>query len=71
VETKVEQQAGQPVQILYYLHESAGQWLVYDVVVEDLSLVTNYRASFSNEIRAAGVDGLISKLKARNKELGG
>ena len=71
VETTVEQQTGQPVQILYYLHESAGQWLVYDVVVEDLSLVTNYRASFSNEIRAAGVDGLIAKLRARNKELGG
>lgn len=71
VDTTAEPEVGTAVQILYYLHENGNGWQIYDVVVEDLSLVTNYRASFSSEIRASGVDGLIAKLRARNKELGG
>ncbi len=71
VATTAEPEVGTAVQILYYLHENGNGWQIYDVVVEDLSLVTNYRASFSSEIRAAGVDGLIAKLRARNQELGG
>jgi len=71
VETTAEPEVGQPVRINYFLHSAEGRWQIYDVVVEDLSLVTNYRASFSNEIRTSGVDGLIAKLRARNEELGG
>jgi phospholipid transport system substrate-binding protein len=42
---------------------------VYDVIVENLSLVTNYRSSFASEIQRSGIDGLIKVLQAKNSEL--
>jgi phospholipid transport system substrate-binding protein len=42
-------------------------WKVYDISVDDVSLVTNYRSSFSRAIRKDGVDGLISTLQERNQ----
>jgi len=42
---------------------------VYDVIVENLSLVTNYRSSFASEIQRSGIDGLIKALQAKNNEL--
>jgi phospholipid transport system substrate-binding protein len=71
VPTVVETVAGAPVPIEYKLHEVDGVWRVYDVEIENISLVSNYRSTFTNEIRNSGVDGLIVKLKDRNKELGG
>jgi phospholipid transport system substrate-binding protein len=44
-------------------------WKVYDVVVEGVSLVTNYRSSFSEEVSRSGIDGLIKTLKERNSTL--
>lgn len=71
VATKVEPVSGPPVPIDYKLHQFGGNWMVYDVIIDNVSLLTNYRSSFASEIRAGGVDGLISKLRNRNKELGG
>jgi len=42
-------------------------WKVYDITIEGVSLVTNYRGQFSNEIRQGGMDGLIQKLVEKNK----
>jgi phospholipid transport system substrate-binding protein len=44
---------------------------VYDVVVENLSLVTNYRNSFSSEVARGGIDGLIKALEEKNRKLAG
>ncbi|HMV53336.1 MAG TPA: ABC transporter substrate-binding protein [Rhodocyclaceae bacterium] len=44
-------------------------WKVYDVIVAGVSLVTNYREQFSQEVRAGGIDGLIKSLQKRNAEL--
>ena len=44
-------------------------WKVYDVVVENLSLVNNYRGSFNSEIGRSGIDGLIKTLETKNKQL--
>jgi phospholipid transport system substrate-binding protein len=41
---------------------------VYDVTVENLSLVTNYRSSFQSEISRSGVDGLIKVIEAKNQK---
>lgn len=71
VRTEVKQPGAKPVQIDYSLEKTASGWKVYDVVVAGVSLVTNYRGSFSQEIRAGGVDGLIKALQAKNKELAG
>ena len=42
---------------------------MYDVIVAGVSLVTNYRDTFNQEVRANGIDGLIQMLTTRNKQL--
>ena len=71
VSTRVEPVTGPAVPIDYKLHNVGSQWMVYDVAIDNISLVTNYRTSFANEIRSSGVDGLIQALQARNAELRG
>ena len=58
---------GDPVQLDYRLQQTPGGWKIYDVNVLGVWLVENYRNSFSQEISAGGIDGLIAKLVARNK----
>lgn len=70
VNTEVQQKGGAPMAISYRLRLLGGQWKVIDVVVEGVSLVTNYRSEFSTEISKAGLDGLISNLQTRNHEAG-
>lgn len=67
VKTMVKQPGGQPVPIDYSLQRNADGWKVYDVVVDNVSLVTNYRGSFANEIRQSGIDGLIKVLVEKNR----
>ena len=58
---------GDPVQLDYRLEQAAaGNWKIYDVNVLGVWLVENYRNSFSQEIGANGIDGLIAKLAERN-----
>jgi phospholipid transport system substrate-binding protein len=51
----------------YSLEQVADVWKVYDITIEGVSLVTNYRSQFSNEVRQGGMDGLIQKLADKNK----
>jgi phospholipid transport system substrate-binding protein len=59
----------QPIPVDYRMNKGADGWKVYDVIVENLSLVTNYRSSFASEIQRSGIDGLIKVLQAKNSEL--
>lgn len=70
VKTQILQPGGQPVGVDYSLVRSAGGWKVFDIVIEGVSLVTNYRSQFSNEIRLNGLDSLIKKLADKNKAAG-
>lgn len=67
VRTLVIQSGAKPVQIDYNLEKNERGWKVYDIIVADVSLVTNYRGTFAQEIRNGGIDGLIETLKAKNK----
>lgn len=58
--------AGPPVPINYSVHQKNGEWLVYDVTVDGISLVANYRTTFANQIRDQGMDGLIASLVKLN-----
>ena len=69
VRTEVRQPGARPVSIDYSLEKQGDEWKVYDVVVAGVSLVTNYRSSFSNEIRSTGIDGLISSLEDKHAQL--
>lgn len=71
VRTEVLQPGAKPVQIDYSLEKLETNWKVYDVVVAGVSLVTNYRDQFGQEVRNGGIDGLIASLAAKNKSLEG
>jgi phospholipid transport system substrate-binding protein len=58
-----------PVDVNFSLEKTADSWKVYDVVLAGVSLITNYRDSFAQEIRAGGMDGLIKMLADKNKQL--
>ncbi|VAW88020.1 Phospholipid ABC transporter shuttle protein MlaC [hydrothermal vent metagenome] len=66
VNTEIPQESGFPIPINYKMYQSEGEWKVYDVNIDGISLVTNYRTSFSGEIRKHGIDGLLAKLSARS-----
>ena len=68
VKTKVEKDNGGKNTIDYKFRlTKAGRWMVYDISVEGVSLVTNYRTSYNAEIARNGVEGLIKLLKAKNQ----
>ncbi|THF63761.1 ABC transporter substrate-binding protein [Pseudothauera nasutitermitis] len=69
VRTEVRQSGAQPIPIDYMLERTDAGWKVFDVVVAGVSLVTNYRSTFAQEVRAGGIDGLIRSLENRNREL--
>lgn len=71
VRTQVNQPGGKPIKIDYNLEKLADGWKVYDVVIADVSLVTNYRETFAQEVRNGGIDGLVKALAAKNKSLEG
>lgn len=70
VHSVVRQPGRQPVAVDYRMERKANGWKVYDVIVENLSLVTNYRTTFASEIQKGGIDGLIKTLQAKNKQVG-
>lgn len=69
VRTVVKNPGGNPISVDYSMHRTAAGWKVYDVMVENLSLVTNYRSSFSAEVARGGIDGLIRSLEEKNRKL--
>ena len=66
VKTKIIQDGGQPIEVNYSLAQEDDVWKVYDIVIEGVSLVTNYRGQFSQEVRQNGLDSLIKKLANKN-----
>jgi phospholipid transport system substrate-binding protein len=70
VKTQILQPGGQPISVDYSLVKADNGWKVYDIVIESVSLVTNYRSQFSSEIRQNGIDSLNKKLADKNKASG-
>jgi phospholipid transport system substrate-binding protein len=67
VKTAIQQPGGDPISVDYTLGKKADDWKVYDIVIEGVSLVTNYRSQFAQEIRQNGLDSLTKKLAEKNK----
>lgn len=69
VKTEVLQPGLQPVSVNYRMLESNGSWKAYDIMIEGVSLVTNYRTTFTNEIQTKGsLNAVIEGLAKRNSE---
>jgi phospholipid transport system substrate-binding protein len=71
VKTLVKGSDRPPVPIDFRMARTPAGWKVYDVVVENLSLVTNYRSSFQSEISRSGIDGLIKVIEDKNQKAQG
>ncbi len=67
VKTQVVTSTGTKIPINYRLSNKSGEWLVYDVVVEGVSLVSNYRSQFAQELKKESVAKLITKLKSKSE----
>lgn len=63
VRTEVIQSTGETVSLNYRLYLRNEAWKVYDVSVDGISLVTNFRTSFATEIKQSSLDGLIQRLE--------
>jgi len=68
VPTEVREKGGPAVPVDYRMYEKSGKWLVYDLVIDNVSLIKNYRDSFNTEIRRQGIDALISHLQQMNRK---
>jgi len=70
VKTEVKQTGGQPnIPIHYSFYKNKDSaWKVYDITIEGVSLVTNYRSVYATKIREKGLDALIAEITDTNKQ---
>jgi phospholipid transport system substrate-binding protein len=68
VRSVVRRAGAEPLSVDYEMAQHAAGWKVYDVKVEGVSLVINYRESFNATVREGGIDALIRALAQKNRE---
>lgn len=69
VKTEVLQPGLQPISVNYRMIQAGGNWKAYDIMIEGVSLVTNYRSTFNNEVKTKGsLSAVIDNLAKRNAE---
>jgi phospholipid transport system substrate-binding protein len=68
VRTRLVTRQGTEVPVDYRMHRVGDRWLSYDVVIEGVSLVANYRAQFNKIIQTSGYASLVKKLVAKEQE---
>ncbi len=69
VMSKIVQNGKQPVPVNYLLHLENGKWLIYDVTVDNISIIANYRNQFNRVVNNQGFDKLLQDLKNKQAEL--
>ncbi|MBI3637783.1 MAG: ABC transporter substrate-binding protein [Candidatus Rokubacteria bacterium] len=65
VKTRIITRQGSEIPVDYRMHKVGDRWLAYDVIIEGVSLVSNYRAQFNKIIQASSFEGLMEKLRSR------
>jgi phospholipid transport system substrate-binding protein len=66
VDTKIIPKKGEPTAVNYRLHRVQDEWKIYDVVVDDISVVDNYRSQFNRILATGSFDDLMNRLKPKN-----
>lgn len=69
VDTKIVTKKGEEIAITYKLRSAAGDWKVYDVVIENVSLVNNFRSQFNRILANASFAELLKKLQSKSVEI--
>ena len=65
VDTKIVDKQAKEFSVNYRLHNESGEWKVYDIVIENISLVNNYRAQFNRVLAKSSYDELLSAMKEK------
>jgi phospholipid transport system substrate-binding protein len=65
VETTIVSLKGEEIAVVYKLRRGNGKWKVYDAVVENISLINNYRSQFDRVIASASYDELVKRLREK------
>lgn len=68
VRMEIQQTGGPAIPVQFSLYRSGEDWKAYDVLIDGISLVANYRTTFGAEVRNGGLDALIQTLAARNQQ---
>jgi phospholipid transport system substrate-binding protein len=68
VKTELDLGSGEPLQVDWMFRKVDGNWKAFDLIVGGLSMVKNFRTSFSQEISETSLDALISRLASTNAE---
>ncbi len=68
VKTRVVTPQGQEIPVDYRMLGDAGRWRIYDVVIEGISLVNNYRSQFTSILQRSSFDEMMNKLRATIKD---
>jgi phospholipid transport system substrate-binding protein len=71
VSTVVSKPGSPPLPIDYRMEKQDAGWKVFDVLVDNVSMVTVYRNTFNSEVRKGGIEGLVATLARRNQPNGG
>ena len=66
--TKIVARQGSEIPIEYRMHKKGERWLVYDVMIEGVSLVSNYRTQFNKIIQTSSFQELVKKMKSTQEE---
>lgn len=69
VKTLIVKPGSKPIDVNFSMEKMTDSWKVFDVTMAGVSMITNYRDAFTQEIHANGVDGLIKMLAEKNKQL--
>jgi phospholipid transport system substrate-binding protein len=70
VETNIVQPGKNSISVTYLLEQTAGGWKVYDVTVDNISIIENYRNQFNRVINEQGFSKLMADLRAKSQQLG-
>ncbi len=70
VRTEIEQKGSFPLPINYRMHLKDSEWKIYDINIDGISLVANFRSSFAGIIRKGSINKLIENLTERNIKAG-
>ncbi len=68
VQTKLQTKGGSEIPIEYRMHRKGDRWLVYDVIIEGVSLIANYRTQFNKIIQTSSYQELVRKMKTKQEE---
>jgi len=70
VDTTIVQAGKDPIPVTYLLEQSGSGWKVYDVTVDNISIIANYRNQFNRVINEQGFPKLMADLRAKQQQLG-